>query len=402
MLESRPCPVCDATSSELVYQQKFTSMPGLEDISFQQDVVCCDDCGMIYVNKYISDDLLANYYSAMSCYEYPESGFEFPESHKRMSQQQYQFLANHRRAYGRILDVGCSLGYTLSLFKASGSAVLGIEPSPILKDVAMRQYGVEVRTEFLGAGSDIGGRFDLIILSHVVEHLKSPQSLLSTLGSALAEGGVVFVEVPTIEEFDERDLFQFSFEHINYFSHGSLANLMHGIGFEEVNHIIFENDDGTAPFYSTLGTLWRKTKEAKRPLINRRQHDRAVIRRYVGLIEQHVGRLHATLRDLVNSNQRIAVWGGGTFTAQLLAQTPLSGRNVTVVYDSDPKKAGLSIAGVPIRKPDMSENFMAQDGIDVIVIGSWSSQEEIYHSLRAAGGVAEDKIVRLFKLSDLT
>ena len=56
------------------------------------------------------------------------------------------------------------------------------------------------------------------------------------------------IEIPVIELFDERDLFQLSFEHVNYFSHGSLSNLMHRCGFREVEHQVVLAADLAALF----------------------------------------------------------------------------------------------------------------------------------------------------------
>jgi len=382
VVDIRSCPVCESSNYEQVYAQKFNSLAGMENADFYQKILCCYKCGMVYVGEYLSDEMLSRYYSTMSTYEYAEAGYEYPEAHRKRSENQFLFLSKFSDRYGSVIDVGCSLGYTLSLFKKTGSEVLGIEPSPKLKKIAKDNYNVDVVTGFIDHDFNLEKPYDLVILSHVAEHLKFPLDILHGVTNVLKEKGLVYIEIPSIELFDERDLFQFSFEHINYFSHGTLSNLMHQAGFEEIDHIIFENDDGTAPFYPTLGTLWLKT-ERTYPLINRYPHDSKVISHYVDLIKRYTGKLNERIAKIVKKYKRIAIWGAGTLTAQLLAQTPLSKANIVVIYDNDSKKDGLDMSGIPIRKPDISSNFVAADDVDTIVIGSWSSQNEIYDRIRS-------------------
>jgi SAM-dependent methyltransferase len=394
-LEVRNCPICTSSSFEIVYKQSFASLAGMDGSGFSQRVRCCNDCGMVYVGEYLTDQDLAHYYSTMWTYEYAESDYDYPEAHRKRSDQQFEFISKFNSRFGSVLDVGCSLGYTLSLFKKTGSQVLGIEPSAKLKAIALEKYGVDILTDFITRDFTLPDKFDLVILSHVAEHLKFPTEMLAGISNILNHDAFLYVEVPNIETFDERDLFQFSFEHINYFSHGSLANLLHAAGFEEVDHITFENANGTAPFYPTLGTLWRKTQRSL-PRINRLERDNAVIRRYVNLIHRHAGEWNDRLSKVLTTQGRIAVWGAGTLTAQLLAQTPLgSSGQVAVIYDNDPKKNGQIMSGIPVRKPQLPTDFLRHDEIDILIIGSWSSQDEIYSDLINAGTDAS-KIVRLF------
>jgi SAM-dependent methyltransferase len=392
-VDIRNCPVCDNSEGEENYSQMFIKLPGLS-ADFKQVISVCSNCGMTYVSDFLTDEELEFYYSAMSTYEYAENEYEFPEEHRKRSEQQHKYVSKFSKGcFDNVLDIGCSLGYTLSLFQQDGSSVLGIEPSSKLKEIAKLQYGVDVITDFFNKDLKLPNKYDLILLSHVAEHLKFPKEIFTSIKDELQPGGLVYVEVPSIELFDERDLFQFSFEHINYFSHGSLLNLMHVAGFEEVDHIVFENSDRTAPFYPTLGTLWRKaTREY--PLINRYEHDRAVIIRYINLVKKHAGKLNSKIEKIVSKHSAIAIWGAGTLTAQLFAQTLLKDSNIKVIYDSDPKKDGQLMNGIPVKKPELSSTLLVDDGIDAVVIGSWSSQDDIYRHL--VEYCDPDKIFKLF------
>lgn len=391
-LEGRNCPVCAASAGDKVFENVFA---GIFDSDITLQVVCCRACGMVYVPEHLSDAKLSEYYRLRSAYEYPENNYDAIESVKKKDRRQFEYLRQYLPAGAAVLDIGSSQGHLLSLFKNEGCEVLGIEPSAKLKAIARELYGVELISAFIDRDFDPGRQFDLVILSHVVEHLRWPIDVLQAVGKNLTPEGLVFIEVPCIEEFDERDLFQFSFEHINYFSHGSLADLMHQAGFEEVDHLVFENDGGVVPFYPTLGSLWRKTTRSY-PLRSRHAHNRRVIGRYVALVNRHAAQLHGRIAEALARHGRIAIWGAGTLTAQLLAQTALGRAEIAVIYDNDPKRDGQSMCNIPIRKPQPGPDLLKADGIDAIVIGSWSSQEEILQQL-ASHGIPAGQLVKLFK-----
>lgn len=64
------------------------------------------------------------------------------------------------------------------------------------------------------------GRFDLIILAHVLEHVPWPRALMAEARSFLADGGLVYVEVPIEGPLD------IWHEHIQQFSRESLVAVL--------------------------------------------------------------------------------------------------------------------------------------------------------------------------------
>jgi len=401
-LVHRACPVCDADAPQPLHQRGFAALPGLPELrghGFTQRLVACGRCGAQYVQAHLSDDDLARYYASMSSYEYLESAADFPAEERLRTERQLAFLAPYlgrHAAPPQVLDVGCSIGYTLHRLAAQGCAVRGVEPSATLAAIARQRYGLAVDTGFVGAGSTLPAGQQLVLLSHVLEHLRHPAQMLAAIRHCLADDGLLFIEVPAIELFDERDLFQLSFEHLNYFSHGSLSNLLHACGFAAVDHVVFENDDGSSPHYPTLGTLWQRSAQ-RWPLVPRGAHDTPVMRRYLALVARHADALDQRLDALLAGDDAVLLWGAGTLSAQLLANTALArarGR-IPAILDIDPKKQGQQLEGIPVHHPDSGAGQALLAGPARIVIGSWSSQEAIHQGLRQRG-IAEPRIVRLF------
>ncbi len=395
-LVQRGCPVCGAGTAQEMHRHRFSALAGVALDGFEQKLLGCESCGAHYVGEYLSPAALARYYAQSSSYEYLVSEQSLPREEAQRSQQQHAFLQPYLKPGARVLDVGCSTGYTLSLFAAEGHRTHGIEPSAVLSQMARERYGLRVDTCFVERADQLPGGQDLVMLSHVLEHLMDPAQMLAAIRGCLAPGGRLFIEIPVIELFDERDLFQLSFEHVNYFSHGSLSNLMHRCGWREVEHQVFENDDGTSPHYPTLASLW-EASDAALPLVNRSRHDRAVVRRYLQLVARHTEQTDAVIRRLMDAGRRVAIWGGGTLTAQLLAKSALAGYRGQLlgILDVDPKKHGLQMQSMPVWQPDSEQGQALLADAEAVIIGSWSSQEAIHAALRQRG-VAEGRIVRLF------
>ena len=98
----------------------------------------------------------------------------------------------------KILDIGCASGTFLRELLSEGAAVYGFEPDVEMYDYANDTLGPEAKiwnsvfdAEVLG-----GQRFDLILGSHVLEHVFCPKSFLSDLFSLLSDTGCIFLEVP--------------------------------------------------------------------------------------------------------------------------------------------------------------------------------------------------------------
>jgi len=110
----------------------------------------------------------------------------------------------------RVLDVGCSKGYAAARLKELGDfAVYGIEKDP--EDAAeAKKHCEKVAVLDLdgplpaGGGPFPGLEFDAVLFVDVLEHLKSPQTVLARFKSVLAPGGRIFVSLPNVAHFTMR------------------------------------------------------------------------------------------------------------------------------------------------------------------------------------------------------
>lgn len=102
----------------------------------------------------------------------------------------------------RVLDVGCGAGANAALIKARHAEcdVFGITLSAAEADLARRYTAQCWVFDIEGAlPNDLADlSFDVLLLSHVLEHLRDPAAVLARLSGLLRSGGQVLIAVPNI------------------------------------------------------------------------------------------------------------------------------------------------------------------------------------------------------------
>jgi 2-polyprenyl-3-methyl-5-hydroxy-6-metoxy-1,4-benzoquinol methylase len=97
---------------------------------------------------------------------------------------------------GRILDFGCGDGYITSRLKDLDLEVVGCDINPSLVGKNKKRYpdvDFQVANDFFFKSC---GKFDVIVMSHVLEHVPRPQMLISQLSQILSPGGQIIIAVP--------------------------------------------------------------------------------------------------------------------------------------------------------------------------------------------------------------
>ena len=107
-------------------------------------------------------------------------------------------LAARSRPGARLLDIGCGDGQFLSLCRQAGFDCHGVEPSPALASYGREKTGADIIQGYYGRDLYAEGSFDCITLIQVLEHLTDPVAALEAVHYHLREGGLVAIEVPSI------------------------------------------------------------------------------------------------------------------------------------------------------------------------------------------------------------
>jgi 2-polyprenyl-3-methyl-5-hydroxy-6-metoxy-1,4-benzoquinol methylase len=115
-----------------------------------------------------------------------------PENYSQAFRELTQY-APHR--ISSVLDIGCGSGDFLLSAQALGLQVSGVEMSDDAAQAA-RGRGLECSGDGLAALAGAGKRYDVIRLSHVLEHLADPLEALRAVAGSLSPTGVVIVWSP--------------------------------------------------------------------------------------------------------------------------------------------------------------------------------------------------------------
>lgn len=119
--------------------------------------------------------------------------------HKLISSLVHQYAPSD----GRILDVGCGVGNMLELVRRGSEAyfLVGADIDQHCLDLATARVRID-RTIHIGDVLDLvdpaveAGKFDVIVMSHVLEHVFRPYDTVKALMSLLKPGGHLILAVP--------------------------------------------------------------------------------------------------------------------------------------------------------------------------------------------------------------
>jgi SAM-dependent methyltransferase len=134
---------------------------------------------------------------------------------------------------GRALDIGCGNGGFLRALSAArpGWTLVGTELDGRHREDVLAIAGVET----LVAAADpaeVEGRFDLVSLVHVLEHIVDPAGFLSRVADRLADDGVLLIQVP----YFPRNPFELLIaDHCSHFTPATMTRLLGAAGLRPVH-----------------------------------------------------------------------------------------------------------------------------------------------------------------------
>lgn len=196
-------------------------------------VVECRGCGLVYTNPRVAGGELLDEYEKTKDEDY------FLESDAR-SMNGYLSLSVIRRFKhsGSLLDVGCSTGFFLNAARLSYE-VEGVEPSRWARKFAREKLKLPVPHPTLEAARYPDGRFDIVTLNDVIEHVPDPLGLLKEVHRITKPGGLIYVLTPDINSLSARLLrgrwWGLRPAHIYYFSTRTLTAAAQKAGYEPLH-----------------------------------------------------------------------------------------------------------------------------------------------------------------------
>ncbi len=379
----RACPICDNREVERLHHQKFV-LPEGNILPDAFDVVWCPVCGFAYADTPAQQEDYDRYYAAFSKYEDNETstgggGSEWDARRLRETAAAIAEIVPDRES--RIIDIGCANGGLLGELKHLGYLnLLAVDPSPACVANARRLYDLDAAAGSIREMPDGIGQFDLVILSHVLEHVADLQATLRDLIPLLREGGRFYLEVPDASRYREFLLapFQdFNTEHINHFSLSALRNLFarHGFKVESNGQKTIESSPD-CPYPAAFSFL-RQSAAADANTYEVDQSFRENLLDYIEASREQLAEIEHKLAPISAEGKSLLVWGVGQLTMKLLAETSLGKMQIAAFIDSNPINHGKRLRGIEILAPRE-----VADRVTPILLATLLHQKDITATIR--------------------
>jgi SAM-dependent methyltransferase len=389
---TRPCPVCDAQRAEVLHAQRFV-LADDKRLAQSYTVVACAVCGAAFADTPVSQREYDELYARRSRYAAgPAAHAVSGDRDIGRFRDMAAAIANAVPERGaRMVDIGCANGQMLAALAEYGyTSLTGVDPSPACVAQAGAIPGVRA---LVGSLSDMPAGeapFDVVILSHVLEHVRDVKPALASLEPFMTARARLYVEVPDASRyaaFAWSPFQDFNSEHINHFSLVSLDNLLRQVGFRGVDAGAKDILSAPGMPYPAIYALAERDPAVPRAA----RKDTALglaLRDYVEVSTRLMRDIDRRLARDVSGGRPVIVWGTGELTAKLLADTALGQANIEAFVDSNPVNQGQRLHGVQILAPDQLAS-----GRQPIVVASILHHRSIVQAIRARG--LENPIVAL-------
>jgi len=236
-----PCAVCGGSI--------FRHALSCEGFSY----VRCTKCGLIQMNpqplegeikqrydnrsgkEYLSYELAnEGSFLALALLALKDSGFDEIET-ELLAASKLLATSNLLAKPPRLLDIGCATGSLLAHLRERGWETTGVEISGPQAEYGRAKRNLDVRSLPLEENRFPDAAFNVVLASHLIEHLNAPATLVDEVYRILAPGGRFFVTTPNIAGFQAR-LFKGRwrsaiFDHLYLFSVKTLSRLLEEKGF---------------------------------------------------------------------------------------------------------------------------------------------------------------------------
>jgi 2-polyprenyl-3-methyl-5-hydroxy-6-metoxy-1,4-benzoquinol methylase len=277
-----------------------------------------------------------------------------------------------------VFDIGCGVGYLLETLWSYGySNLFGVDPSMSCVDLLNNKKGIRCEQ---GSISDIPFRkqyADLLILSHIIEHILDLQTSLKSVFDKLSPNGKVYVEVPDSTRYEKfsggKPLRFFYFQHIIHFDAHHLRNLFLSNGFTEIASGSHERHEKGF----IMPCIWGIYEKADK-LETTYTPNFALAEQTKRWLDECSLDVNGVFGSLAESQVPVYLWGIGIHAQLMLAMSPLRDCNIVAFVDKSEHIQKKTINGHKIVSLDRLKKATEDE---VIVISAVVHKDAMYQYL---------------------
>jgi len=231
---AKNCYLCGSGDLTMVY--------ALQEFS----VVRCRRCNLTFT---LLPDQHAAHQNNAECYGAEHWGRTYFRAKKKLGRRYshlVQLIGTYKQT-GRLLDVGCSLGFFLETAREYGFDAHGVEPVKSAAAFAREVLNLKVTAGTLEQAKFADDFFDIVCLFDVLEHIPDPLAVLKEITRILKNDGLLVLQCPNIES-TMANLTQQHWrwllvpQHIYHFSRGTISDLLHKAGFHMLSWSAYDDE----------------------------------------------------------------------------------------------------------------------------------------------------------------
>jgi 2-polyprenyl-3-methyl-5-hydroxy-6-metoxy-1,4-benzoquinol methylase len=180
--------------------------------------VKCKNCGLIFVKNRLGRIGLAKYYKDYLNNVHQADNI-LNQQRNKMYKLEFELINRYAKKNSKVLDVGCSGGFFLDVFKKNGYQCYGVEFGKAAAREASKRHRV-----WQGELPDfnIYKKFDLIVFRGVIEHISYPKAYLEKAIALLKNYGLIYITSTPNSDASCCELFK-----ENWNQHEPESHLMH-------------------------------------------------------------------------------------------------------------------------------------------------------------------------------
>lgn len=198
----------------------------------------CEKCFLVQLEEFESPEDIFSDYAYFSSYS--SSWLAHAKEYVRYMIEAYGVNENFH-----VVEIASNDGYLLQYFKEKNIPVLGIEPAKNVAEIARREKGIPVISEFFGTNLAKTLRLEnktanLLIGNNVLAHVPDINDFVQGMKIILAENGVITMEFPHLLNLIEQKQFDTIYhEHFSYLSLQTVIKIFeaHGLKIFDVQEL---------------------------------------------------------------------------------------------------------------------------------------------------------------------
>lgn len=380
---SRPCPICDFGKVKEIRKFNFTLFDK-HPMHNGYLLVQCEKCGFIYGDTDVTQTVLDDYYENLSKYEDKSistgGGYSIHDKNRLKSAAKY-ISSKFDNKEIEIADIGCAIGGLLEQLRNEGfSNLTGIDPSISCVEITQSEKKCKCYHSSLFNLKESFGKYDLIILSHVWEHILDLKSAIKSIEKILKPEGFIYIECPNAmlyKDIIHAPFQEFNTEHINHFTEQAFKNFfgVNNYSCIDVGNRVIQIASGED--YNAVYGIFQKNIDDSKFEISFDSMILNSVNEYLNKSEIWYEQILSKIFNEISNNENIALVGIGQFAFKLL--NSINGSKYAgkiELFDNNPLNVGKKINSNEILSGKVIVDQIQKSNAKIIIT-SLIYQEEI-------------------------